>query len=190
MTNDNLIDVVNIRDSILIGEGDFNDILSDFSCERDEDVEKFLIKNSVEFTKKNQSVTYLVMCDGLLLGYFTLTIKPIHIDSTNFSNNTNRKIERISTLENGQYLLSSYLIAQIGKNDKYIDKYKISLLEIAIQAVMDMQHRVGGMVTFLEVRDDKHDLINYYENKGFRKFGEKINSKGDHNLIQMLKIIK
>lgn len=40
------------------GEKELVKILSKFSCEKNSDVERFLKKSSIEFTKKNQSVTY------------------------------------------------------------------------------------------------------------------------------------
>lgn len=51
-----------------LGEDLLNQILSEFSCSRNTDVERFLKKNAIEFTKKNQSVTYLVFAvdDGAL----------------------------------------------------------------------------------------------------------------------------
>ena len=57
--------VINIRkylenDNPRLGEEDLIQILSEFSCEKNPDVERFLKKNAIEFTKKNQSVTYLV----------------------------------------------------------------------------------------------------------------------------------
>ena len=44
-----------------IGEADLQIAISDFSCPQNLDVERFLKKNSIEFTKKNQSVTYLIL---------------------------------------------------------------------------------------------------------------------------------
>ena len=64
-----------------------------------------IYEQSIEFTKKNQSVTYLVFAneDAALVGYFTLAIKPISVNAENFSNTMKRKIARVSELdeENG-----------------------------------------------------------------------------------------
>ena len=62
-----------------IGEESLYDLLSDFSCPKNPDVEYFLLHNAIEFTKKDQSITYLVFDaeDASLVGYFSLTIKPI-----------------------------------------------------------------------------------------------------------------
>ena len=58
--------VINIRkylesDDPRLGEEDLIQILSEFSCEKNPDVERFLKKSSIEFTKKNQSITYIVL---------------------------------------------------------------------------------------------------------------------------------
>lgn len=64
MLND--ITVLNIReylsnqDDKVLGEEALKQVLSEFSCKKNTDVERFLREQSVEFTKKNQSVTYLV----------------------------------------------------------------------------------------------------------------------------------
>ena len=76
---------VNIREYLAeskdaeIGEDVLLRIFSDFSCPINPDVEQFLKERAIEFTKKNQSVTYLVISsdDGELLGYFTIAVKPI-----------------------------------------------------------------------------------------------------------------
>ena len=79
--------VVNIRsfidkdDPAYIGEDKLKEILNEFSCPINPDVEHFLLYNAIEFTKKDQSVTYLVFAkeDAELVGYFTVAIKPISI---------------------------------------------------------------------------------------------------------------
>lgn len=58
--------MINIREYLAlgtdeeVGEPALVRLLSDFSCPKNPDVEHFLKKNAIEFTKKNQSVTYLV----------------------------------------------------------------------------------------------------------------------------------
>ena len=43
-----------------LGEDDLRQVLSEFSCEKNPDVERFAKEQSIEFAKKQQSVTYLV----------------------------------------------------------------------------------------------------------------------------------
>ena len=77
-----------------IGEKSLYDLLSDFSCPKNPDVEYFLLHNAIEFTKKDQSITYLVFDseDASLVGYFSLTIKPISVHATNISKTMAKKI--------------------------------------------------------------------------------------------------
>ena len=75
---------MSVKDDKELGEEELLGILSEFSCSINPDVERFLREQSVEFTKKNQSVTYLVFSnnDASLVGYFTLAIKPISVNAT------------------------------------------------------------------------------------------------------------
>lgn len=156
-------------------------------------------EQSIEFTKKNQSVTYLVFSndDASLVGYFTLTIKPITVNAENFSNTMKRRIARVSELdeENGTYTLSAYLIAQLGKNYKDGANSKITgmqLLQAAIDTIKELQYMVGGMVIFLEA-EDKEKLMHFYEDEnGFRRFDVRQNELDKNkacNLVQLLKVM-
>lgn len=66
-----------------------------------------------------QAVTYLVLSleDAELLGYFSITIKPLVVKAEPFSNTTKKKLARFSEIDkNGEtYNLSAYLIAQLEK---------------------------------------------------------------------------
>lgn len=197
--------VINIRDclqennDIKIGEDELLEILSDFFCLKNPDVEKFLKRQSIEFVKKNQSVTYLVFSneDAVLVGYFTLTIKPISVCADKFSNNIKRKLLRISELneEKQTYHMAAYLIAQLGKNfaDDAIGKITgKQLLEIAMKHVKKEQYAIGGMVVFIETEKTEKMLKFYDLENGFKEFETKetrTKGKEPQQLIQMLKIL-
>ncbi len=194
----NEITVINLHEYFTdqkLGENSLKSILSEFSCELNKDVEDFLIHQAIEFTKKNQSVTYLVFSNESfdLLGYFTLAIKPITIMRKRISKAMARKIERVSTLNpnNESYVLSAYLIAQLGKNySKKIHSHisgKI-LLGIAIDTVRDLQFRVGGMVTFIEVLPNEK-LLNFYQSNpnSLKVFGSRTSKQ--RKFIQLLKVL-
>ena len=55
--------VVNIKEMLAEEDGEhmLHLILSDFSCPINPDVERFLLYQSIDFAKRNQSVTYLVL---------------------------------------------------------------------------------------------------------------------------------
>lgn len=195
MTND--IKTINIRDIIKsIGEEKLSIILSDFNCKvsDDDDVERFLKTQSIEFVKKNQSVSYLIVNKKdktmNVLGYFTLAIKPISIKADIFSNNVNKKIARVSNLdkETNTYNLSAYLIAQLGRNFNYNEIDGKYIIESATKVIKELQEAVGGMVMFLEV-EEKENLIDFYTRNNFIEYDRRISEKGK-SYIQMLKIIK
>lgn len=204
MLND--VTVFNIREYLSakgdkdLGEDELRQLLSEFFCDKNPDVERFLKEQSIEFTKKNQSVTYLVFSneDASLVGYFTITIKPITVNAENFSNTMKRKIARVSELdeENGTYTLSAYLIAQLGKNFKDGANEKITgeqLLHAAVDTIKELQYMDGGMVIFLEA-EDNDKLMHFYEDKnGFKQFDVremKCRDKDEiHKLVQLLKVM-
>ena len=178
----------------VLGENVVQSILSDFSCKKNKGVEDFLKYNAVEFSKKHQSVTYLVLDkdDLAVLGYFTLALKPITIDAMKFSKTTLKKIARVSKLseDQEQYSLAAYLIAQLGKNFSGDLAKRISgndLLDAALEEVRDLQNRVGGMVCFLEA-ENHEKLLRFYTDYGFKSYDER-KIKGDITLVQMLKIL-
>lgn len=193
--------VFNIRTLLeqeVFGENELKRILSDFSCQINPDVEHFLKENAIDFTKKNQSVTYLVFNESrVFLGYFTIAIKPITIKCDILSNTMYRKISRVAKLDEteGIYSLSAYLIAQLGKNyavnaDDRVDGSQ--LMGLALNTVKNIQNEVGGMVVFLEA-EPKPKLMEFYkEQNGFVEFEtRKINSSEskEQELVQLLRIL-
>lgn len=152
--------IFNIREFLekerKLGENDLQQILSEFTCPKNPDVEKFLKQSSIEFTKKNQSVTYLVFSNDTteLVGYFTLTIKPIEVNSnSNISKSVMKKVARMSegSEHSNSFHLAAYLIAQLSKNFSNNANNKITgkqLLEIAIMHLKEIQFKIGG-VTYL-----------------------------------------
>lgn len=116
--------VINIRkylesDDPRLGEEDLIQILSEFSCEKNPDVERFLKKSSIEFTKKNQSITYIVLSieDGELLGYFTIALKPLTVRGETVSNTVPMRrlqVQNFSKLHGTKW--KKFNIRQVGGN--------------------------------------------------------------------------
>lgn len=194
--------ILNIREYLRQGQSGedlLQQVFSTFSCDRNSDVERFLLEQSINFTKKNQSVTYVVLTpeEGHIIGYFTITIKPITVNGDSFSNTVKKKIARVSEQdeESGNYSLSAYLIAQLGKNFKNGANEKISgeqLLGLAVEKIKELQYMAGGMVVFLEAENEEK-LIHFYEDKnGFKRFDTKEIKSGTaeaHTLVQLLKVL-
>jgi hypothetical protein len=196
--------MINIREYLAlgtdedVGEPALIRLLSDFTCPKNPDVEHFLKKNAIEFTKKNQSVTYLVFSneEGELVGYFSLALKPLTVRGETVSNTVKRKLLRVSEFdENTQtYTMSAYLIAQLAKNFTDGGDSKITgaeMLELAWSIIEEMQYICGGMVVFLEANNDEK-LLKYYTGNKFSQFDtRKIISKerDSQELIQLLRLL-
>ena len=203
MTEKNKYRIINIRRYIgnenpELGEDELRQILSEFSCPMNPDVERFLKYSSIEFAKKNQSVTYLVfsVADGKLLGYFTLALKPLTVRGETVSNTVKRKLLRVSELDkkSDTYTMSAYLIAQLGKNYSEKDGKMITgaeLLGLAWDKIKATQYMFGGMVTFLEAENEEK-LLSFYRDNRFSQFDTRqtaSDAEESHELVQLLRLL-
>lgn len=178
------------------GEDELYELLASFSCPINPDVEHFLRNNAIEFTKKNQSVTYLVFSQEYidLVGYFSLAIKPVSVLASSISNTMAKKLERVSVLDENTrtYTASAYLIAQLGKNFALPEERRIKgniLLKLALDIISQAKYLLGGVIEFLEC-DDNEALMSFYTGNGFRFFNSRmIPGEKPHKLNQLLRFI-
>ena len=168
--------------------------ISNFSCPRNPDVERFLKNSAMEFTRKSQSVTYLILSaeNSNLLGYFSIAVKPLTISADKISRTFAKRLERVSKLDEAAqtYTTAAYLIAQLGKN--YTDgvNEKISgddLLDLAWNVVKDLQYAAGGIVAFVEA-EEHEKLLDFYQRNHFWVSDKRSSDSGD--LVQLIRIIK
>ena len=203
MLETNRYSVINIRrylnsDNPQLGESRLLQVLSGFSCLRNPDVERFLKKSSVEFTKKNQSVTYLVfdISSMVLVGYFTLALKPLTVRGETVSNTVKKKLLRVSEWDekSDTYTMSAYLIAQLGKNFTNGADKKITgeeLLALAWDKIKEIQYLGGGVVTFLEAENEEK-LLSFYRDNRFSQFDTRQTASDTdeaHELVQLLRLL-
>ena len=203
MLETNRYSVINIRrylnsDNPKLGESRLLQVLSGFSCLRNPDVERFLKKSSVEFTKKNQSVTYLVfdISSMVLVGYFTLALKPLTVRGETVSNTVKKKLLRVSEWDelSDTYTMSAYLIAQLGKNFTSGADQKITgeeLLALAWDKIKEIQYLGGGVVTFLEAENEEK-LLSFYRDNRFSQFDIRQTASDtdeSHELVQLLRLL-
>ena len=195
---------VNIREYLALGndpeagEPALVKLLSGFSCPKNHDVERFLKNSAIEFTKKNQSVTYVVISvkDGGLLGYFTLALKPLTVRGKTVSNTTKKKLLRISELDKDSdtYTMAAYLIAQLGKNYANERNKEITgedLIELAWMVIEEGRYMYGGMVTFLEAENEEK-VLSFYRNNRFSQFDTRqtaSSTEEPHELVQLLRLL-
>lgn len=196
----NIRNYLNPEETEGIGESELKEILSDFSNPLNIDVESFLKKNAIEFTKKNQSITYLIFSleDMYLVGYFSIAMKPVTVSVVGMSNSVKRKLSRLSRFDERteSYTVSAYLIAQLGKNYNKQVKYPITgkmLLNYAINVLRDIQQQLGGLMVYLEC-EEKEPLLKFYRDQnGFLLFGERMTEKAkdaeEHKLLQLMSFL-
>ena len=184
--------------SSYIGEQKLASLLLNFSCPQNPNVEYFLLHNAIDFTKKDQSVTYLVFSkDNLLVGFFSLALKPIDIRTSNISKTMAKKLARnsIYNAEQQTYTTAAYLIAQLGKNYNLPKEFQIDgslLLKLALKIIAELNYAIGGVMQFLECENNSF-LLQFYEKNQFRLFDQRITTstqdKSQHTLHQLLKFV-
>ena len=194
---------VNLRDMIAeLGEEETKNILSSYLCPKNADIEYFLKNKAIEFAKQGIAATHLVFTDlrevPVLIGYFALSNKTIHISKRALNYNYRRRIKRFATPYDSGYMLSTLLIAQLGKN--FTNEYNKlitgdELLKMALDKVKQIQKDMGGKFVFLECEDiDK--LIEFYSSNGFYNVGKRFLNRGEKGIetadyyVQMLKYLE
>ncbi|MDO4446053.1 MAG: N-acetyltransferase [Bacillota bacterium] len=197
---------LNLKEMIeQLGEDETKQILSEFSCPQNKDVEYFLKNNAITFSKQGISSTYIIMASFrnkyVLVGYFTLANKIFCIEKNSFpSQSWRRRIAKFAQYDTTikRYTLSAPLIGQLGKN--FANSYNTlisgdELLKLALDKVQEMQNIVGGKIVYLEC-EDKECLLDFYSNNGFVNFGKRMLDRDETDtlsgeyLIQMLKYMK
>lgn len=171
-TTFNLLDLLDA-----VGEDETKKILSDFSCPKNDEIETFIKRNALEFSKRKMSITYLVFDAAMnLAAIFALTHKAIEISDEGLSATARRKIQRYAQLDdnNNSYMVSAFLIAQFGKNNGQTELRGNQLMELTFEILEQIQHQVGGGVVYLEC-EDKEPLLRFYQNDAnrFRVFDER-----------------
>ena len=195
-----IIDLLESEASSFI-KGEIKDFSSTYKAasetkpaQKNDDVESFLKKNAENFSRQNLSMTHLVLSsvNQELLGYFSLTVKPISIPAkfVDISNSTKRKWAKFASYDKDRnvYVASSYLIAQLGKNYSNAIQHRICgdvLLDICMAKIKECQDVVGGGIVFLECEKKENDtkLMDFYHKNGFVEYNVR------NNLVQMVQRI-
>ena len=161
------------------------------------DIEQFLKKDAVQFAKEKKSITYIVgdKNDGSLLGYFTLTHKPIEILAEGLSKTTIKKIEKHSrrNKEGNSYVVSAFLIAQFGKNYGVDNGKRITgdeLMTLCFRELSEIRYRIGGSIEYLDCEADAGLIRFYQDQQQFILFGERISEKDGKRYLQYMKFLK
>lgn len=185
-----------------LGEEEVKQILSEFCCPLNKDVEDFLRTKAIVFSKQGIAATHLVFASfqerWVLVGYFTLANKIFTIPNPKkFNAKMRSRLSRFATYnkELKRYDVTAPLIAQLGKNFGMSHNQLISgdeLLKMACDKIQEIQRGIGGKLAYLEC-EDVQKLKDFYTSNGFFEFGKRQLDKDElesmkvHSLVQMLK---
>lgn len=171
-----------------------SNILAEFSCPHNKDVENFLKEKAVAFSKQRIAATYLVFRqykgEDVVVGYFSIAQKYFHIDfkKGSLSKTLRKRINKFAVREESlhRYIISAILIGQLGKNyanghDKLIRGDE--LLAIACDKVAQIQRISSGKIVYLEC-EDKAALIEFYQRNGFFRFGKRMLDRDETDILE------
>jgi hypothetical protein len=190
-------EIVNMLDMLdAVGEEEVKKLLSNFSCPINNEIENYVKNNAVDFSRRKLSVTYLVLDEhGHLRAVFALTHKAVQIMNADLSENTRKRIRRYAQLdeESDSYMISSFLIAQFGKNYCDFHKDNISggeLMDMTLGVLKAVQREIGGGVVYLEC-ENRQKLLEFYQNEKnrFKPFGERISKSDNIKYVQMMRFL-
>ena len=165
------------------------DSFKKFSCQRETDLEDFLMHKAIPYEKTNFGKTYLCIDSGelkngkfVVLAYFTIAQKSIDISSV--SNNKKKKVLGNYPGRDGLNSAPAYLIGQLGRSD-LCDKEDLpgqQLLNECYHSISIASRVVGGNLIVLECRE--HMYEKFYEKQGFKKLYNELNDEGLYTLYK------
>lgn len=180
-----------------VGEAVLSSTLSSFAAPLNSEVEDFIRNKALQATKLKSSISYLVIDEDLadVVGYFTLLVKPFTIQAASLSSKNRRLIARFAeeNTEAGDYTVSVYLIAQIGKNYAIEEPLQISggdLLNMALDKLRAAQDLVGGKLVLVEREADRAKLLEFYNANGFKSWNGRYDRKDQVQYDQMIRVLE
>lgn len=194
--------IINLKDIYnTLGESRTKDVLKDYKCDLNSDVEYFLKEKAIEFSKQDISRTFIVTSQfqskDVIVGYFAIANKSTTIKKSILSNTKRKKLLKYAKYENDNkgYTIALPLIGQLGKNYNNGYNQLITgdiLLKFACDKIKETQDILGGRYVFLECEDNQK-IKEFYESNGFECFGKRNLEKDERDknegeyLLQMLR---
>ena len=117
---------------------------------------------------------------------FTISNKGLIISKENYEKLLKKQQKKLSfngrKLENGDYIVNSFLLGQLGKNfNKNIleeDKIKgVELLTIAYNLLIEIKNLINVKYLWIECEDNKK-LLDFYSNFGFKLIENYVSNNG------------
>ena len=162
-------------------------VLNTFKGREESEVSDFLHNKSIDYEQRSLSSTYLIYNDrSQLVGYFTISNKGLIISKESYEKLLKKQQKKLSfngrKLENGDYIVNSFLLGQLGKNfNKNIleeDKIKgVELLTIAYKLLIKIKNLINVKYLWIECEDNKK-LLDFYSNFGFKLIENYVSNNG------------
>jgi len=150
-TEDNLEDFLSILSLVPLSHIDNpHALLQTFKCSKNKDLEDFLHHKALDFGKRGTSKTHLLLKDEQIIGYFTLSMKPILTEGI-----SKEVIKKIDGFSKNRKCIYFYLIGEF-------------LLFNAISLIEDSHLIVGGRYILVDAFDCL-PVPHFYEQNGFTK---------------------
>lgn len=162
-----------------------------FSCQRETDLENFLVSKAITYENTDFGKTYLMVDADLLkqnifsvAAYFTIAHTAVDISKLS------KKKKRAALGEypgrDGLNFVSSYLIGQLGRNDTYTsnDLTGEQILNECYHSISLAAKVVGGRLLVLECRECMFER--FYEKHGFKKLYNELNEEKLYTLFKKI----
>jgi len=166
------------------------DAVSNFSCEKNLDVENFLREDAINREKRDLTRTYLIIDQNKfesdneinIVAYFSIALKTLIIPQT-LSNSKIKKIDGFSKDAKDSIV---YLIGQLARNDGYNTEAitGAEILARALNIISDIKDKIGGKVVLVECENQKK-VIDFYLENDFERLPE----HSENELINAIKEI-
>lgn len=162
-----------------------------FSCQREPDLENFLMKKAILYEKSDFGKTYLILdTDELkhqnfvIMAYFTISYKGINI--SNLSNKQRRKMLGMYPGRDHIDTIGAYLIGQLGRSDSYTSEQLPGyiILSECYHAISIAAKAIGGRMLVLECREGMYEK--FYQKHGFLKFHDQLSKDNLYTLYQKI----
>ena len=162
-----------------------------FSCQREVDLENFLINKAITYERANIGKTYLLIdLNELEQGIFSVmayyTIAQKAIDISELSAKRKRKMLGDYPGRDSLKSIPAYLIGQLGRNDAY-KADEISgeqILNECYHSISIAAQVVGGNLVILECREKMFECV--YKDNGFRKLYDELNEEKLYTLYKKI----
>jgi uncharacterized protein (DUF1330 family) len=166
------------------------DAVSNFSCEKNLDVENFLREDAINREKRDLTRTYLIIDQNKfesdneinIVAYFSIALKTLIIPQTL----SNSKIKKIDGFTKDAKDIIVYLIGQLVRNDYYNSEAitGAKILARALNIISDIKDKIVGKVVLVEC-EDQQKVIDFYLENDFEKLPE----HSENELINSIKEI-